>query len=296
MATARKTNQYGENDDRFRFSNEDQDHRFSWQDCRWNDDDHGHHPHHGHGRGHDHSDGRGHDRHHDDHRLDWQNARFDRHDDRLRVDEDDYTTFGSLDPSSTEDGTYLWVGTGNSATNFNTFVNHEENLELGLKIKYRGGEDILPTTTENDGSENYEVPAGLAEGSDWAAKWSFDFSVNTGINGSDETLDEFDFRIVVTSGDEGERAVFNLDHVSPGVTPWVHRDGGGFADEDGYGTGQVLGGSPQISQNSVNLGFNFMQEIFGDDYADAGEQYNIQLQAFDGHKLVGIVENTVDIV
>jgi hypothetical protein len=127
MARARKTNQYGENDDRFRFSNEDQDHRFSWQDGRWNDDDHGHHPHHGHGRGHDHSDGRGHDRHHDDHRLDWQNARFDRHDDRLRVDEDDYTTtFGSLDPSSTEDGTYLWVGTGNSATNFNTFVNQRK--------------------------------------------------------------------------------------------------------------------------------------------------------------------------
>jgi hypothetical protein len=236
-----------------------------------------------------------HQRHDGHHHQDKQNHKFDRHDDRLHARDYD-TYFGSLDTTSTENGQHLWVGSGNTATNFNVFVNHDENIELGLKIKYRGGNDIVPTAIENDGSENYDVPGGLASGHSWAAKWNFDFSVNTGIEGSTKTLDDFDFRIVITSADAGDRAIFNLQHVAPGNTPWLHKDGGGFKDEDGYGTAQILGGPADISQNSVNFGFDFMQAIFGADYADAGEQYNIQLQAFDGHKLVGIVQNTVDIV
>jgi hypothetical protein len=48
--------------------------------------------------------------------------------------------------------------------------------------------------------------------------WNFDFAVNTGIEGSTNILDDSDFRIVIESG-YGERGVFNLQHVSPGVTP-----------------------------------------------------------------------------
>src|SRR5215213_6178181 len=94
------------------------------------------------------------------------------------------------------------------------------------------------------------------------ASWNFDFSVNTGIGGSTKTLEHFDLRIVIESGD-GERGVFNLQHDAPGVTPWNQAGGPGVInDDDGPGPGDVAGGSPQISQNSVNLGFNFMQGIF----------------------------------
>jgi hypothetical protein len=135
---------------------------------------------------------------------------------------------------------------------------------------------------------NYQVTGGATPtGSGPRTSWNFDFSVNTGIEGSTKTLDDFDFRIVVTSGD-GEKGVFNLRHDAPGVTPWVG-EFGQINDDDGVGPGNLPGGSPQISQNSVNLGFGFMQAVFGTDYADAGESYHIELQAFDGLRLIGHV-------
>jgi hypothetical protein len=115
--------------------------------------------------------------------------------------------------------------------------------------------------------------------------------------GSTKTLDDFDFRIVIESGD-GERGVFNLQHVAPDVTPWQaagYPEFTGFSDDDGPG-GNTPGGSPQISQNSVNFGFGFMQTIFGADYNDAGEHYDIQIQAFDGLRLIGVVQDSIDIV
>ena len=232
------------------------------------------------------------------------NKQLDKHDEKLWAD--DFDQFiGNLDQSSTVDGAgpsnNLYVGTGNSAANFNVFVNHDADIELGLKIKYRQGNDILPDSVDADGTAHYTAPDGrqVADPAHGVpgpnanrAAWSFDFSVNTGIEGSSNTLDDFDFRIVIESGD-GERGVFNLQHVAPGVTPWASANGtGGFADEDGPG-GNTAGGSPQISQNSVNLGFGFMQAIFGSDFADAGETYDIQLQAFDGMKMIGLVHDTL---
>ncbi|WP_411287046.1 hypothetical protein [Phenylobacterium sp.] len=213
------------------------------------------------------------------------NRKFDQHDDHLKVKDFD-ETFGNLDPSSTKDGAGpsndLYVGSGNSAANFKIFTNHDDDIELGLKIKLRQGPDILPGA---DGS--FDVPDGTQPGNPARAAWSFDFSVNTGIEGSTQTLDAFDFRLIITSGD-GERAVYNMLHIAPGVTLWT--DGvGGFADADGTA-------NAQISQNSVNLGFGFLKSIFGADYADAGERYDIELQAFDGLRLVGKVLTSVDLI
>jgi hypothetical protein len=230
-----------------------------------------------------------------------QNEKYDHHDDKLKAKDFD-TSFGSLDPSSTDDGAgptgNLTVGTGIPATNFNIFVNHDEDIELGLKLHERFGTqaDIIPTSIDPDGTAHYQVAAGhQGSGSGERAMWNFDFSVNTGIEGSTDTLDHFDFRIIIASSD-GERGVFNLEHVAPGVTPWLNGSGQGFADDDGFGPGNHPGGSPQISQNSVNLGFGFLQAIFGSDYDDAGEHYDIELQAFDGLRLVGNVHMSIDVV
>lgn len=97
--------------------------------------------------------------------------------------------------------------------------------------------------------------------------------MNTGLDGSAKTLDNFDFRIIIASGD-GETGTFDLQHLGPGDTPWLNAaHTAGFADEDGS--------NPQLSQNSVNLGFNFMTAIFGPDALNAGETYDVTLQAFD---------------
>jgi hypothetical protein len=206
---------------------------------------------------------------------------------------------GSLDPTSTDDGAgptgNLTVGTGIPATNFNKFINHEDNIELGLKVHLRTGPDVLPTSVDPDGTAHYDVPSGsVTTGSGPRALWNFDFSVNTGIEGSTDTLDGFDFRIVIESGD-GERGIFNLQHDGPGITPWRDGAGGQINDDDGFGPGNHPGGSAQISQNSVNLGFGFMQAIFGADYNDAGEHYDIELQAFDHYQLVGSTLIVLDV-
>jgi hypothetical protein len=203
-----------------------------------------------------------------------------KHDDHLfgTLDQSSYDTKGT--PTTNDDEMYF--GDGNLPTNYNITVDDKTNIELGLKIHYRQGDDITPVSIDADGTAHYVVPDGtqvvdpahnVGAANPNRAAWNFDFSVNTGLNGSTKTLDNFDFRIIISSGD-GERGVFDLAHLGPGNTPWVNDPPtGSFADEDGS--------NPQLSQNSVNLGFNFLKAIFGTDVLDAGETYDILLQAFD---------------
>lgn len=198
-----------------------------------------------------------------------------------------YSTYhGSLDASSTRDGAGPSIepywGSGNTTNNYDVFVNHAKNIELGLKVHVRGGADIAPAT---DGT--YDVPAGSDPSNANRAAWNFDYSINTGVENGHKTLDAFDFRITITSG-EGEVGVFNLQHLGAGNTPFLNSVGAGFADEDGT--------NPQIAQNSVNLGFGFMQAIFGSNYNAAGQHYTVILEAFEGHKLIGVVEQHIDVV
>jgi hypothetical protein len=216
-----------------------------------------------------------------------------KHDDRSigTLDSSSYDTKGT--PTTADDEMYF--GDGNLPTNYNISVDDKTDIELGLKIHYRQGDDITPTSVDADGTAHYEVPAGTqvvdpAHGVSSAnpnrAAWNFDFSVNTGLDGSTKTLDNFDFRITITSGD-GEQGVFDMNHLGPGNTPWGTLSGG-FADEDGS--------NPQLSQNSVNLGFNFLKAIFGTDALDAGETYDITLQAFDHGKIVAQVHDSILLV
>ena len=119
------------------------------------------------------------------------------------------------------------------------------------------------------------------------ANAAYDFSVNTGLDGSAKTLEDFDCPIIITSGD-GEKGVFDLKHIGTGNTPWANEAGQGFSDEDG--------GNPQLSQNSVNFGFQFLKDIFGADALDAGETYDVKLQAFDHGKIVAQVHDAILLV
>ena len=221
------------------------------------------------------------------------NDRFDKHDDKVKGKEGrDYErTYGEIDETGQKPATEdMVVGTGIPADDFVIFTSTDHDVELALKLHHRFGSqaDIQPTSIDGDGTANYDAPSGSGPaGSGVRANWNFDFSVNTGIDGSDNTLDDYAFRIVIESGD-GERAVFNLRNVAPGVTPWLNSSNQGFSDDDGV--------NAQLSQNSVNLGFAFMQAIFGSDYNDAGEHYDIYLQAFDNTHLIGEVHQSIDIV
>lgn len=205
----------------------------------------------------------------------------------------DASSYNANGPGTADDEMYF--GDGDRPTHYNIAQINDQHIELGLKIHYRTGDDITPTSVDGDGTAHYVVPDGrqivdpahnVSTANPNRAAWNFDFSVNTGLDGSAKTLDDYDFRIVI-SDDDGNTKTFDLQHLGPGNTPWTDTPlTGGFADEDGS--------NPQLSQNSVNLGFNFLQAAFGPDFDAAGEKYDIQLQAFDHQNhLLGSVHDVL---
>src|SRR3954447_18680982 len=193
----------------------------------------------------------------------------------------------SLDAASVDGSGNIFVGTGNTGTNYNVSENHAAGLELGLKIHYRTGDDITPLSRDADGTSHYLVPAGLqvadpahdvASPSANRVAWSFDFSVDTDTTGSSgKTLNNYNFTITISDG-EGHTQVYDLVHAvggNPANTPWQLRGGPagtGFSDDDGTA-------HPTLSQNSVNIGFDFLKNAFGDNLA--GKHFDIQLTATD---------------
>jgi len=147
-----------------------------------------------------------------------------KHDDHSigTLDSSSYDTKGTATTADDE----MYFGDGDKPTYYNISVDDKTHIELGLKIHYRQGDDITPTSVDADGTAHYIVPAGTQVGGAHnvpsdnpnRAAWNFDFSVNTGLDGSTKTLDNFDFRIIVTSGD-GEKGVFDMNHLAPGNTP-----------------------------------------------------------------------------
>ena len=204
-----------------------------------------------------------------------------------------FDNHGDANPANDE----MFFGDGNTPLNYNVSDNHAAGLELGLKVHYRTGVDILASSQEPNGTAHYIVPAGFqvvdlahdvhsAAGN--RAAWSFDFSVDTEANGvSGKTLDNYNFSITISDTD-GHSQVYQLQHLGPGNTPWALVGGGGaFADEDGSDI--------HLSQNSVNIGFNFLLNAFGPDALSEGKHYNIQLSATDAvtGALVGSVQDAL---
>jgi hypothetical protein len=202
---------------------------------------------------------------------------------------------GTLDPSSLDINGNIFVGSGNTGHNYHVLQNHDADIELGLKIHYRQGNDILPNSFSPSDTAHYIVPDGTqvidpAHGVGVAnanrSAFSIDFSVNTGLDGSTNTLTDFTFRIIITSGD-GESQIFTMQNVGPGNTPWTNQENtGGFTDDDG-------GANAQLSQNSFNFGFAFFQAAFGADALQAGETYHVELQAWDGSDYLGSVNDVL---
>lgn len=225
-----------------------------------------------------------------------------------QIKHDDHS-MGTLDASSYQGAGdphpgQMWFnfpGSGNLPTNYNISTDTKTDIELGLKIHYRQGNDITPTSVDSDGTAHYVVPDGpqvidpahgVSSANASRAAWSFDFSVNTGLDGSTKTLDNFDFRIRIAD-DDGNVQAFDLQHVASGFTPWVNVTTGAGATLGSFGSGNEDGPDPQLSQDSVNMGFTFLQAAFGPDAMSAGEHYDILLQAFDHGKIVAQVHDVL---
>jgi hypothetical protein len=183
------------------------------------------------------------------------------------------------------DGNELFFGDGNTVTGFSTTRHDGAGIELALKAKLRGGSD-LPTNgvTETDGTLHFDAPGGhTLTNPSWgqAAKWNFDFSVLTGLNGraaEDLSTYEFILRIDTDKSDLVNYKDFKLTVESAGKTPWIHNNQtltARIGDDDGLGT--------TVSQNSVNVGFNFIRESIdaNGNAADGVQVYDFSAGEFD---------------
>lgn len=193
----------------------------------------------------------------------------------------------------------MWFGTGNTATNFNIATLNNQDIELGLKIKFRSGPDIVPTTVDGDGTAHYIAPAGLQTPS--RAAWNFDYVVNTAVDGSTSTLSDFTFKMVITQTSPTNVVDTEVFTLNAATHTWLNETfTAGFAGDDFTPTYANPNSATvpamlysQVAGNSVNLGF--LASAFGPVGTStlAGNEYDIQLQAFDDVQLIGVVHDVV---
>lgn len=184
----------------------------------------------------------------------------------------------------------MWFGTGNQPSNYNITDVTNKDIELGLKVHLRGGADYLPASVDQDGTVHYQVDAGTQSAT--RAKWNFDYVVDTGIDGSNKTLDKFDFKMVIT-----QQTAPNVTHtetfvLDPSTHIWANAaHTAGFAGDDQVPAPTAT----QVAENSVNLGF--LTTAFGplSSSTVAGTQYDITLQATDhqGHVLGSVHDQLI---
>lgn len=198
-------------------------------------------------------------------------------------------------------------GLGNDASNYVVVHNAAEGLELGLQVKLRGGAAYDPVSVDADGTVNFQVAAGAGAPANWGtpAKWSFDFSIITGLNGqTGDTLGDFTFKLLV---DTDVTAATNYRVWTMGPEAVLHpsnQTGYGWRDQGGTLVIADDRGSNKIAQNSQNYGFGSINPFIDADPLTAGPQayaptfgpgeFNIRLEAYVGATLVA--SNSVDVI
>jgi hypothetical protein len=222
-----------------------------------------------------------------DNALDAQLAKYDIHD-----------GFGTVDPDA-QFGFQMYFGNGNSPNNYHIDQNNTLGFQLDLKEHYRTGNDIAPTSVDPDGTAHFTVPAGtqvadpahgVGSANPARAAWNFDYVVDTGLNGSTSSLQDFTFKIVVTQNGTNTH-IFDLN---PTTHVWTDESNPaiGFGGDD-FNHPASAAVQSHVAENSVNLAF--LAAAFGPlaTSTAAGTTYDIQLEAFQGPHMVGHVHDTV---
>lgn len=213
-----------------------------------------------------------------------------------RNDWTDTVRSGTLDPLG-RDGNEMYFGDGNTITGFNIVRHEGAGIEIALKAKERQGQDYEPTIG-SEGIPVYSVPAGAQSGNAERAVWNFDFAVAAGLNGADSSLDNYSFKayLDIDPSHVTKFIVLDMKNASDGQPfgngfhPWIlETEANGVNDDDG--------GKANISQNSVNYGFNFIRDkIVGEqpyNYTDG--EFKVVFQALDTAGNV-VIENSIIVV
>ncbi|HEX8193226.1 MAG TPA: hypothetical protein VF552_10025 [Allosphingosinicella sp.] len=193
-----------------------------------------------------------------------------------RPDYIDRSTNAVIDPLA-RDGNAMYYGTGNPTDDWNVVRHEGAQVELGLKIKHRGGDEYPEFFVGPDGTASYLVLAGGSPSNPARAEWNFDFSA------TDYSPDQ-DFTYTLE---------FDVD---PGAgESWVTLYSSAAPLDTDLGSGSTF-------QNSSNIAFYASQ--IDTDPATAGIQayalgdgrFNVRLSAFDADSGALIARNEVEVI
>ena len=175
------------------------------------------------------------------------------------------------DPASPNN---MYYGNGNPADDWNVVRHEGAGVELGLKIKHRGGDEYPEALIGADGLAHYSVLEGASPSNAARAEWNFDFAA------TDFSADDnFTYRLE-----------FDIDP-SEGVE-WVTLYSSSAPLDTDIGSGSTF-------QNSSNIAF--YRNLIDSDPATDGIQpyalqegtFNIRLSAFDAGDLLVAVNEVV---
>lgn len=200
-----------------------------------------------------------------------------------RPDYLDVSYNANIDPLA-RNGTKMYYGTGNPIDDW-TIVRHEgAQVELGLKIKHRGGDEYPEFSIGPDGTATYKVLTGTQIGVPNRAEWNFDFAA------TDYSPDQ-DFTYVLE---------FDMDP-GPGVD-WATLYSSAVPLDTKTGTGATF-------QNSSNVAFyrspNALLGLDGIDidpspgfspYAFGDGTFNVRLSAYDAISGMLVAQNEVVVI
>lgn len=210
------------------------------------------------------------------------------------------------DPSNP--GTLL-VGSGIPASNFAIAENVAAGVELGLQVIYRQGPTVASTDTYDDGVLHFVVndgPQSTANGSSannaGRASWSFEYSIETGLNGATTDLGDFTFKLLYDV-DPGAAASYRTLTLEQEATSQATGQSGFQWRDDASGLVFIADdeGNANVTQNSENYAFAFFQSFltaaYGPGNAFAGPaHFDIQLQAYDDAQLIAVNHIVVDAI
>ena len=202
---------------------------------------------------------------------------------------------GNVDLGATfGEGTDMyWGHGGNSPSGYHVSNNETLGIELALKEHVRGTGPDLVHTAGREGVANVTAPAGT-DAAGTHALFNFDYVVDTGLNGSTKTLSDFHFKLQITEKATNGATNTEVFDLNPSTHVWTneanpasHFGGDDFAHA---ATPQV---QSQIAENSENLAF--LGGVFGSlaSATAAGTTYDVQLEAFHGAHLVGLVHDHI---
>jgi hypothetical protein len=193
-----------------------------------------------------------------------------------RADYLDRSYNANADPLA-RDGSQMYYGAGNPVDDWNVVRHEGAQVELGLKIKHRGGDEYPEFAIAPDGTASYLVLAGASPSHAQRAEWNFDFAA-TDYSADQDFIYTLELDVDPTAGES-----------------WVTLYSSAAPLDTDLGSGSTF-------QNSSNIAF--YRDMIDMDPAAAGVQpyalgdgrFNVRLSAFDAETGVLIARNEVEVI